>query len=95
MLSFLLWDLAQRRSKLSIKVDRSKEKGKKEKDKKDKKRESELAEAEAAVLEREKFLDAAKQNTESEVRNGDPFAEFGGSSLYPKNSTAIPPQRWI
>jgi len=58
------------------------------------KRGKELLEAETAILEREKFLDAAKQKAEPEVKGGDPFAEFGGSSSYPKNSTAMPPQRW-
>lgn len=91
LLALLIRYLSQRQAKASIKIDR----GKKKKSKKEKKREKELAAAEAAVLEREKFLDAAKDRAEREVRRGDPFAEFGGSSLYPRNSTAAPPQRWI
>lgn len=63
--------------------------------KKDETREKELLEAEAAILEREKFLEAAKHRAEPEAQSGDPFAEYGGSFSYPRNSTAIPPQRWI
>jgi hypothetical protein len=60
-----------------------------------KKKEKELLEAEVAVLEREKFLDAAKLNARPEVKDADQFAELGGSSSYPRHSTAMPPPRWI
>ena len=87
LLATLLWCCLQRKSKLRISIGRAKKKI-------DKRREKEILEAEAAIVQREKFLHAAKQKRETEVESGDPFAEFGGSSLYPKNSTAIPPQKW-
>lgn len=72
---------------------RADEKGADEKRADEKKREKEHLEAETAIPERQKFLDAAKQKAEPELQTGDRFAEFGGSSSYPKNSTAFPPQR--
>jgi hypothetical protein len=77
----------QRKSKLRVTIGRGKRKV-------DEERDEELLEAEAVVLEREKFLDAARQKAEREVKGADPFAEFGGSSSYPKNSTVTPPKRW-
>jgi hypothetical protein len=87
LLAALLWCCLRRKSKFRLKIGRDKQKV-------DEKREKDLLEAEAAVLEREKFLDAAKQKATAEGNNTDPFAEFGGSSTYPKNSTAVPPQKW-
>jgi hypothetical protein len=77
----------QRKSKLRVSIGCGKKKI-------DEEREEELLEAEAVVLEREKFLDAARQKAEPEVKGADRFAEFGGSSSYPQNNTATPPQRW-
>ncbi len=87
VLAVLLRYCLQRQSKLRIKIGHDK--------KVDEKREKALLGAEAAILERERFLDAAKHRAEPEVQSGDPFAEYGGSFSYPRNSTATPPQRWI
>jgi hypothetical protein len=78
----------RRKPKLKIRIGRRKKKD-------DDKRENELLEAEAAVLERERFLNAAKQKAETQNQRGYPLAEFGGSFTYPKHSTAMPPRRWI
>jgi hypothetical protein len=86
LLAALLWCCLQRKPKLRIGIG-----GRKKKD--DKKGEKELLEAEAAILEREKFLDAAKQKAETQNQKGNPLADFGGSSPYPQNSTAMPPQK--
>ena len=87
LLGALLWYYLQRKSKLQIKIGR----GEKEVDKQREK----VLEAEAAVLEREKFLDAARARAGPDIKYGDTYAGFGGPSSYPKNSTATPPQRWI
>ena len=88
LLAALIRYYLQRKAQLRIKIGRDAKKV-------DKKREKERLEAEAAVLEREKFLASAKLNAAPQVTSGDPFAEFGGSSSYPRQSTAMPPPRWI
>jgi predicted lipid-binding transport protein (Tim44 family) len=87
LVAALLWWCLQRKSKLRIRIGRGKKKV-------DDQREGELLEAKAAILDREKFLDAARQRSALEAKSQDPFAEFGGSSSYPKTSTATPPPRW-
>ncbi len=88
MLAALIRYLLQRKARLRVKIGRNKKEA-------DKKREKELLEAEEAILEREEYLDAAKMNAGPQFRSGDPFAELGGSSSYPRHSTAMPPPRWI
>ncbi len=87
VLAALIRYCLQRQSKLRVKIGHDK--------KVDEKREKALLGAEAAILERERFLDAARHRAEPELQSRDPFAEYGGSFSYPRNSTAIPPQRWI
>ncbi|ERF73617.1 hypothetical protein EPUS_00870 [Endocarpon pusillum Z07020] len=83
LLAALLWFCLQRQSKLRIKIRLDK--------KIDETREKELLEAEAAILEREKFLDAAKHRAEPEAQSGDPFAEYGGFNRDNNNTATSRP----
>lgn len=85
----LLARYLRRKTKLQIKVKREK--------KEEKKEEKDQAKAEETqLLERQKYLEAARNRIQQNESGsgGGPFPDFGGSSNYPKNSTAHPPPRW-